>query len=167
MKMLFLGVTLATALAGCNRSPTSSIPVAPTPVSQAPPAPTEGVVHDGSTLTGVSLSGVVYELTNAGRAPIGGALVYCDACGATSVTWATADANGFYVFSGDVAGGGGVWLAPGYFTTLSVNANKDYQDPPGLRQIGGSLDRPFPLGPGFRAVLIDGNTTFDIELVRR
>lgn len=163
-----LMVVLTLAAAGCDRA-VAFAPSAPSPVPQAaPPAPTPAVgVFPGFGLTGVSLSGVVYELTNAGRAPIAGALVYCEACGAGTHTWATADANGFYVFSGDLAAGGGVWLAPRTFTTLSVNANKDYQDPPGLPQIGGFLDRPFPLGPGWRAVLIDGNTTFDIELVRR
>ena len=171
MTRLLPGVTFATALAAaaCGRAVAfvPSAPSAPSPVSQALPTPTVGTFHDGFTLTGVSLSGVVYALTSAGRAPIGGAVVYCQACGVGSSTWATADAEGFYVFSGDVAGGGGVWLAPGYFTTLSVTANKDYQDPPGLLQFGGYLDSPFPLGPGGRAVLIDGNTTFDIELVRR
>ena len=61
-------------------------------------------------------------------------------------------------FSGDLARGGGVWVAPGVPTPVAVGYyNNNYEDPPGLpgmRQ-----------GPGWREVLIDGDTTFDIELV--
>ena len=67
-------------------------------------------------------------------------------------TWATADANGFYSFSGDLANGGGVWLSAGLRTPVSVQAN-GYQDPPWL----GSE----------RYVLINGDTRFDMQLIRR
>jgi hypothetical protein len=112
------------------------------------------------TLRGVSLSGVVYELTPSGRTPIAGAIVYCEPCGEGTHTFASADDNGFYQFSGDLATGGGVWVAPGVLTPIAVGSyNKDYEDPPGLPAMG--------QGPGWREVLIDGDTTFDIELVRR
>jgi hypothetical protein len=108
----------------------------------------------------VSLSGVVYELTPTGRRPIAGALVYCELCGEETHTFATANDQGFYHFSGDLSRGGGVWLVPGVPTPIAVGYyNKDYEDPPGLPAM--------PLGPGWRAVLIDGDTRFDIELVRR
>jgi hypothetical protein len=108
----------------------------------------------------VSLSGVVYELTPTGRRPIAGAIVYCEPCGKETHTFATADDNGLYHFSGDLATGGGVWVAPGVPTPIAVGYyNKDYEDPPGLPAMR--------QGPGWREVLIDGDTRFDIELVRR
>ena len=71
------------------------------------------------------------------------------------------DENGFYHFSGDLASGGGVWMTPGIPTPIAVGGsfNKDYEDPPGLP--------PSRMGSGWREVLIDGDTSFDIELVRR
>jgi hypothetical protein len=73
--------------------------------------------------------------------------------------FAIADDNGFYHFSGDLATGGGVWLTPGVPTPIAVDYNKEYEDPPGIP--------PSRRGPGWRDVLIDGDTRFDIELVRR
>lgn len=53
-----------------------------------------------------------------------------------------------------------MWVAPGVPTPIAVGyCNKDYEDPPGLPAVGN--------GPGCRAVLIEGDTRFDIELVRR
>jgi hypothetical protein len=104
----------------------------------------------------VSLSGVVYELTPTGRRPIAGAFVYCELCGTETHTFATADENGFYHFSGDLETGGGVWLVPGVRTPIAVGLyNSDFTDPPGQPR------------PGWREVLITGDTRFDIELVRR
>jgi len=108
----------------------------------------------------VSLSGVVYELTPTGRTPIAGAVVYCEPCGEETHSFAYADEKGFYHFSGDLATGGGVWVAPGVPTPIVVGYyNKDYEDPPGLPMTS--------RGPGWREVLIHGDTRFDIELVRR
>jgi hypothetical protein len=154
-------LVLAQGVAGCGGPDSSPTPVTPSPrpPQAVVPAPTAAVFPPG-TLTGVSLSGVVYELTPTGRKPIARALVYCELCGKETHTFATADDNGFYHFSGDLATGGGVWLAPGVPTPLAVGYyNRDFEDPPGLpaaRQ-----------GPGWREVLIDGDTRFDIELVRR
>ena len=53
-----------------------------------------------------------------------------------------------------------VWVVPGVPIPIAVGYyNKDYEDPPGLPAMGH--------GPGWREVLIDGDTRFDIELVRR
>ena len=152
-------LVLALGLGGCGPD-SSPTPLTPSslPVQPVVPAPTAGVFPPG-TLTGVSLSGVVYELTPTGRKPIARALVYCELCGKETHTFATADDNGFYHFSGDLATGGGVWLATGVPTPITVGYNSDFEDPPGLpvaRQ-----------GPGWREVLIGGDTRFDIELVRR
>jgi len=135
---------------GSSATPLSPSP-APPPAAPVPPPPASGSWLAGYTLTAVSLSGVVYESTPAGAAPIAGALVYCELCGELTHTWATADANGFYSFSGDLAKGGGVWLSPGIRTPLFVQAN-GYQDPPGV---------------GERYVLINGDTRFDMQMIRR
>jgi hypothetical protein len=72
-----------------------------------------------------------------------------------------ADENGFYQFSGDLARGGGVWVTPRIPTDIYVGMsyNKDFEDPPEVT--------PSPRGPGWREVVIAGDTNFDIELVRR
>src|SRR6266576_1583371 len=117
-------LVLALALSGCGGAapsmsvgPSSMPPqaVVPPPVSlnaSWPPA--------GDTLTAASLSGVIYESPPTGHVPIPGAVVYCELCGEITHTWATADANGFYRFPGEIAKGGGVWLAPGQLTPMVV-----------------------------------------------
>ena len=154
-------LTLACGVLGCSGSDSSLTPLAPSPVipqATTPPA-AGGSWLSGHALTGVSLSGVVYELTPAGPVPIGGAVVYCELCSEETHSFATADANGYYHFSGDLSAGGGVWLVAGSPTQVNVGYNTEYQDPPGL---------PLQVrGPGWRDVLIDGDTRFDIELVRR
>ena len=147
-------LVLCLGVGGCGTdSPATALTPSPLPQAVAPvPVP-------GHTLRAVSLSGVVYELTPSGRTPIAGAIVYCEPCGEETHTFATADDNGFYLFSGDLATGGGVWVAPGVATPIAVGYNKDYEDPPGLPRMGH--------GPGWREVSINGDTTFDIELVRR
>ena len=52
-------------------------PVTPEAIVPPPPAGTANWL-DGYTLTGVSLSGTVYESTARGPMPIAGALVYCE-----------------------------------------------------------------------------------------
>ena len=110
------------------------------------------------TLTAVSLYGLVYEETTAGRVGIAGAAVYCEVCGEATHSWAVADANGFYRFSSDVATGGGVWLRPGAATVVGVE-HDGYQDPPGVPLM---FNRS-----GWRQVTITADTRFDIQLVRR
>jgi hypothetical protein len=102
----------------------------------------------------VTLSGVAYENTPAGRTPIEGVAVYCEPCGFETHTWAYTDANGFYSFFG-------VWLDA---RPTRIFARKEgFTDPPGLPR----PTPPNPSGPGWREVRIDGDTRFDIELVRR
>ena len=92
------------------------------------------------------------------RVGIAGAAVYCEVCGEITHSWATADANGFYRFSSDLATGGGVWLQPGAVTVVLVKRD-GYQDPPGV---------PLMLsGIGWRQVMVTADTRFDIQLVRR
>ncbi len=153
---------LGLGLCGCGGSDSTATPFTPSarPPQAVAPAPAPRPSFPPGTLRGVSLSGVVYELTPTGRTPIAAAVVYCELCGEETHTFATADGNGFYQFSGDLAKGGGVWVVPGVATPIAVGYyNKDYEDPPGLPAMGH--------GPGWREVLIDGDTRFDIELVRR
>ena len=158
---------------GCGGPASSAVVSSPTAPSPVPPPPTPGApcifpesfYGCGYARRGVSLTGVVYEVTEAGWAGIAGAHVYCEACGLMTHTWATADSNGFYSFSGDIASGGGVWVSPGFLTAIGVE-RAGYQDPPGLPPLRGPLFH-IPSGPGWREVLIDGDTRLDIQLVRR
>jgi len=157
-------VLLAQGVSACSGSDSPVTPLTPSPLPPQAivpaPAPAPSPSFPPGTLRGVSLSGVVYELTATGRTPIAAAVVYCELCGEQTHTFATADENGFYHFSGNLAKGGGVWVVPGEPIPIAVGAyNRDYQDPPGLPTMGH--------GPGWRQVLIDGDTRLDIELVRR
>ena len=160
-RTLVLGgvLVLGLGLGGCGGSDSPATPLTPSP--PPPQAPVPSPSFPPGTLRGVSLSGVVYELTPTGRRPIPKAYVYCEACSEQTHMFVLADEGGFYQFSGDVASGGGVWLTPGVPTDVAVGGsyNPDYEDPPGLTRAR--------RGPGWREVLIDGDTRFDIELVRR
>ena len=149
----------AFAVSGCGGGDSSTTPVAPSPVAPqaavVPPVPptTPGSNWlDGYTLTAASLSGVVYEKTPAGNVPIPGAVVYCELCGKITHTWATADANGVYLFSGDLATGGGVWLSPNRPTPIVVR--------------GVNFDEQTWIGRNLVVPMI-GDMRFDVELVRR
>ena len=153
-------LVLAQGVTGCGGTDSSSTPLGPSPVGpQAAPPP--GSWLAGYTMTGVSISGVVYESTPTGRVPIPGVHVYCELCGTETHTFVTADANGFYIFPGDLASGGGVWLSGG--PTPVFVENKGYRDPPGLTPFPGVC----PPGYSCREVLVNGDTRLDIELVRR
>ena len=94
------------------------------------------------------LSGVVFEMTDKGRLPIEGASVYCDSCGDPyGHTYNYTDANGLYRF---------FWTAAGA-TPLIVGKE------------GYALAGNPPRGPveGWIVATVDGDTRFDIELVRR
>ena len=91
-----------------------------------------------------TLNGVVFERTPTGTAPIEGATVYCDGCGSPyGHTSSYTGPNGGYSFS---------------FTYSGTNPlqvwKTGYVDPPGQ-------------APGWRQPMVNGNTRFDIELVRR
>ena len=121
--------------------------------------PVSGFLYGaGAVLVNASLSGVVFETTPAGRVPLPGVSVYCDACGEEGHTEKITDKDGFYSFSGDVARGGGVWL--NHTNTLYLIVRKaGYVDPPGLP--------PRPVSQGWRDVPVNGDTRFDIQLVER
>ena len=145
--VLAFATTLSSCGGGTSLSPTAPSTIHFTPVPM-PFAPVPGLMAE------VTLSGVVYELTAEGTVPIAGAAVYCEPCGAETHSWSKTDANGFYSFFG-------VWL-DAVPTRINV-AKAGFVDPPGLAK----TTPPNPSGPGWREVRVDGDTRFDIELVRR
>lgn len=154
MKRLSLAVSLAIVTWACDGGSPFSSPTSPSATSPGarPPAP-----PPNATYTRVTLSGVVFDVTPTGRVPLGRVDVYCEACGEFGHKLAQTDTNGFYSFTE------GVWLSAGIPTALWVGKD-GYQDPAGLPAPHG----PFtPSEPGWREVTIDGDTRFDIELVRR
>lgn len=149
---------LIQGLAGCGGSTElPSAPAAPSPpVPSLPPAGT-GV----SVLADATLSGVVYDVV--GDSPrqivgIEGVDVYCEQCGESTHNWSRTGSKGEYVFPR------GVWTEGRPSFPIRVFVTKDgYRDPPGLP----NTTPPNPSGPGWREVVIDGDTRFDIGLVRR
>jgi hypothetical protein len=142
---------LVLALGACNGS--GSYPTAP---STPAPVPAPAVDPFGYTLSDVTLSGVVFEETLNGRAPIEAVAVYCEPCGAETHTWAYTDSNGLYRFSG-------VWTNAGHFPTRISFGKNGYVDPAGLPK----TTPPNPSGPSWREVVVNGDTRFDVQLVRQ
>ena len=144
---------LATGVAGCDGA-TSPAPTAPSAVQAPlpPPAQTPArAVFPPGVLSAYTLSGVVVEATTTGYTPIEGVDVYCELCGEETHSWSFTDSSGIYSFTG-------VWTTPGARTPVWFGKD-GYADPPGVPL--------FFNESGYRHVLIDGNTRFDVELVRR
>jgi Carboxypeptidase regulatory-like domain len=94
-----------------------------------------------------TLSGVVYEETPMGRAPVEGVEIYCDACGSeVGHTWVYSDRNGFYSLS---------WSYNGTYPLLVRKEGYAVVDPSGVQSPNGTN------------VTVNGDTRFDIRLVRR
>lgn len=136
-------VTAATVLAGC--SPGRGVPytlLSPTPVPVPVAAPAQPPVAH-------TLSGVVFESTASGRVPVAGVHVYCDGCGSpvghTSVFTA---GDGLYSFG---------WA---YNSVLPLLVQKEGYTVVGATDVLSN-------GMSRRLVTINGDTQFDIELVRR
>jgi hypothetical protein len=91
-----------------------------------------------------TLSGVVFENTPTGKAPIAGVEVYCDGCGAPyGHTYSHTGADGVYSFSYTYSG-----------TNPLLIRKTGYVDFAGQ-------------SPGSSRPIVDGDTRFDIELIRR
>ena len=152
-------LALATGLPGCNStSPTS--PTQPA-VSNSESRPTSRAPCNGANLVGVTLFGVVSEVTASGPVPVAGVTIYCDACGEFGHGWAETDANGYYSFGGDLSLGGGIWASA---RPIPLHVSKQgYTDPVDLPQ----RSECSPSGAGWREVTIDGDTRFDMQLVRQ
>ena len=144
-----LVLALVTGVVGCDGAD-SLAPTAPS-VAQAPapsPAPTpRRPTFPPGVFSAYALSGVVLEMTTTGKTPIEGVAVYCELCGEETHSWSFTDSSGLYSFTG-------VWTTPGTPTPVWFS-KEGYTDPLAVTP------------PGYRQVLVDGDTRFDVELVRR
>ena len=147
-RITFLPIIVALGLAGCNGESSSS-PTAPSTVQQPAPVPTPGAFPPG-VLSASTLSGVVFEMTTTGPTPIEGAWMYCELCGAETHSSAFTDSNGIYSFTG-------VWTMPAVATPVCFS-KEGYGDPAGFRHHSGA---------GWRDVTVNGDTRFDVELVKK
>ena len=159
----FLLVVLAAGLAGCEGA--SPAPTAP---STAQPQQLPGPVASGRDtyfVANVILSGVVYEVTPTGRVPIEGVRVQSDYFHVFPTPDAVTDSQGFFSFRR-------VWVcpcswAPGVDAGItSIFVDKDgYEVPAG--QAASIFGTDVPTDLRLRDVPIDGDTRFDVQLVRR
>ena len=95
------------------------------------------------------LSGVVFEITDAGRVPLEGVELYCDSCGSPDGhTYVHTNADGFYSLE---------WTANGVHRLFVSKAGYQIFDPTGTL-----LDAIGRIGATVR-----GDTAFDVRLVRR
>jgi hypothetical protein len=95
------------------------------------------------------LSGRVFEVTEAGHMPIEGVELYCDGCGSpVGHTFVLTDTDGLYSFS---------WTLNGLNPLFVTKAGYVIVDPTGKL-----LDRE-----GRVQVTVNGDTRFDVQLVRR
>ena len=143
-------------MSSCGTNQAVPSPTAPTiPIQQAP-APRLPIAD--SVLANATLRGMVYEVVTGSRVGIDGVSVYCEQCGESTHNFAYTDAAGSYVFPC------GVWTEGRPAFPIRIWITKDgYKDPDGLPK----PTPPNPSGPGWREVVIDGDTRFDAELVRR
>ena len=116
-----------------------------TPVSPSrPPAD----VTTPSSVTYV-LSGVVFEITDAGRVPLEGVELYCDSCGSPDGhTSVRTNGNGFYSLA---------WTTNGVHALFVTKAGYEIFDPTGTRRDA----------IGRISATVRGDTVFDVQLVRR
>jgi len=140
LKLVATGVMAFTVTACADGNTSTPTVTAPTPI----PAPAVW-----STFT---LFGVVSEETPSGVAAVEGVMMHVAACdpnaggGCAFDKRVTTDAQGRYEVEGVYAGAAGVWLEkPGFQLPSGVKVN----------------------GEGVQTVMIEGNTRFDIRLVRR
>ena len=94
------------------------------------------------------LSGVVFEITDAGRVPLEGVELYCDSCGSPDGhTYVRTNGDGFYSLE---------WTANGVHPLFVTKAGYEIFDPNGARDAIGRI-----------SATVRGDTVFDVQLVRR
>jgi hypothetical protein len=133
---------IAIGFCGCGSSTGPTLPSAPPAVAPAP------VPQPGPQST-YTLSGVVSELTPAGQVPVQDVRLYCDSCGSpVGHTFTSSDVNGFYSFS---------WAQNGVHPLLVWKEGYDVIDP----------TRTLADGRAVKNATVNGDTRFDIQMVRR
>ena len=144
-----LVLVLVSGLAGCDDA-SSPAPTAPSVVQVPVPTPSafpQRPIFPPGVLSAYTLSGVVSEVTTTGHTPIEGVAVYCELCGEDTHSWSFTDSSGTYSFTG-------VWTTPGSTTPLWFS-KEGYTDPLAVTP------------PGYRQAMVNGDTRFDVTLVRR
>ena len=106
----------------------------------------------------VTARGVVTELTPGVPVPVENVGVYGDPCGELGHSWSFTDSAGRYSFPAEPGLRGGIWLSPGVATSLQVSKEGYALAGPEGVHYGGLVAR---------LVMITGDTTFDIQLVRQ
>lgn len=135
-------VTAVIILAGCKYDSQPRTPLSATPVPVLTVTPAQPRLPH-------TLSGVVFEATASGRAAVEGVEVYCDNCGSPDGhTLVYTGGDGRYSFAWAYDGG------------IPLQIKKDGYSVAGASQT-------FPDGRGVRVAQVNGDTTFDIEIVRR
>ena len=163
----FLIVVLVAGLAGCEGA--SPSPTAPsTGQPQQPPGPARGT-PDTYLVADVILSGVVYEVTPMGRVPIEGVNIQLDNFHIFPSPDVVTDSNGFFSFRR-------VWVCPcSWAPWVDAGITAIWVDKDGYEVPAGPRDSIFR-HPDYsdalpdhrlRDVTINGNTRFDIQLVRQ
>ena len=163
-----LSLVLAAGLVGCDgaRPPSPTAPSTAQP--QQPPGPA-GSGRDTYSVADVILSGVVYEETPMGRVPIEGVRVQSDHFHVFPTPDVVTDSQGFFSFRP-------VWVCPCSWAPpvdagiTAIWVDKDgYKVPAGqpASVFGYRLDPDVLPDYRLRDVTINGDTRFDIELVRR
>jgi hypothetical protein len=157
-------LVLAAGLAGCDGAhpPSPTAPSTPQPRQTPRPNPN----GQGEYVADVTLSGVMYEVTPTGRVPVEGAVFWSSeqASGATDIT------GRFHIRP--------VWVCPcPWASSVDAGITSIYWAKDGYEDPLGQPDSIFPesiifpggrrKGEGWRDVKINGDTRFDIELVRR
>lgn len=94
------------------------------------------------------LSGVVFEITGGGAVPVEGSHVYCDSCGDGGHSSVETDSEGHYAFPAVYNGDTPIIISKaGYAVVAPIRTLQD--------------------GSGMKNVTVNGDTRFDVELVRR
>ena len=148
---LAVAIVIVQILPGCGSS-LPSTPAAPSRIAPSPVAPSIPAIPQtpAGFVPNITLSGTVYEIVQDERVPIEGVDIYCEPCGESTHNWASTDSKGFYTFTG-------IWG-----TSFPISAGKKgYEDPPETRSTRNGY------GAGWRDVVINGDTRFDIQLVRK
>ncbi len=148
MQTGLLLVTFSAVLTGCDTRQATTV-AGPSPVVATAPDPPNPFLDD------VTLSGTVYQLVDGLRLGIEGVSVYCEQCGVETHNFASTDSMGVYAFPT------GFWTeGRASFPARIFVSKAGYHDPEGVPKITSGN----PSGPGWREVVIDGDTRFDIEL---